>query len=148
MLNFVDAISYISENPNIYLIPTDTYDVLKFYVVGIKDTPYEGGFFKFTVITDNNNYPFIRCDTLVWHPNIDPMMPKTKTNICNHIINVNNWDPEKNSLKDVVKMLKGLIHMEKPYYIGCDHPLNDELTPKNFEHKAKEWTVKFASQRD
>ena len=60
------------------------------------------------------------------------------------------WVPSK-TLTNVIKALKGLIHMQPPFW-DPNNPLNKEAgdmyfnDPLTFDIKAREWTAKYASR--
>jgi ubiquitin-protein ligase len=108
----------------------DRLDHLRVTITGIKDTPYEGGKFVFEIKMSSNypyNPPYCFCQTLIWHPNIDPSVLAGKTNICLDLINpdlvgkvdsasgASGWTPSK-TLTNVIEALKGMIHMQAPFY--------------------------------
>jgi ubiquitin-protein ligase len=141
----------------------DRYDHLQVKIRGLEGTPYENGKFAFELkIPSNYPYspPWCFCQTLIWHPNIDPSAPVVNTNICLDLINpelvgkvdrqtgASGWTPSK-TISDVIRALKGLVHMVPPYW-DPNKAINEEAgemylkNPVAFKHKAQDWTRKYA----
>lgn len=162
-VDYSEAVQTFQGDSTIDIQPwVDRLDHLRVTITGIKDTPYENGKFVFEIKMPSNypdNPPYCFCQTLIWHPNIDPSVPAGKTNICLDLINpdlvgklmdsgASGWTPSK-TLTNVIEALKGMIHMQAPFYNPSD-PLNNKAgemaikSPKAFAKKAKEWTEKYA----
>ncbi|MHA1271171.1 MAG: ubiquitin-conjugating enzyme E2 [Candidatus Helarchaeota archaeon] len=143
----------------------DRIDHIRLTIFGKEGTPYEGGKFVFE-IKCGSSYPYVPpyvfCQTLIWHPNIDSSMAPGKSNICLDLINpdlvgkvdaktgASGWTPAK-TLTNIIESLRGMIHMEPPFYNPSD-PLNNKAgeqalnNPKAFAKEAKKWTEKYASR--
>ncbi len=143
----------------------DRLDHLRVTILGVKDTPYEDGKFIFEIKLPSNypySPPYCYCQTLIWHPNIDPSVPPGKTNICLDLINpdlvgkidatsgASGWTPSK-TLGNIIEALKGMIHCQKPFF-NEDDPLTHKAgeqykkNPKAFHKEAKKWTEKYAKR--
>jgi ubiquitin-conjugating enzyme (huntingtin interacting protein 2) len=163
-VDYTEAVQTFKGEATIDIQPwVDRLDHLRVTISGIKDTPYENGKFVFEIKMPSNypySPPYCFCQTLIWHPNIDPSVPAGKTNICLDLINpdlvgkvdsqsgASGWTPSK-TLTNVIEALKGMIQMQAPFYNPSD-PLNNKAGemalkhPKDFAKKAKEWTEKYA----
>ena len=143
----------------------DRDDHLRVKIRGLEGTPYEDGIFVFELkIASNYPYspPYCFCQTLIWHPNIDLPELARKTNVCLDLINPNlvgkvdsrtgasGWTPSK-TISDVIRALKGLIHMVPPYW-DPNNAINEEAgemylkNPTAFNRKAQNWTRKYAQR--
>lgn len=121
-------------------------DALEANVLGPAGSPYEKGLFKIE-ITVPNKYPFepptFKFTTKVYHPNID-----VEGRICLDLLKVppaGSWKPTV-SLANVLVAIQMLLANPNPddplmAEIGCEFKTNRA----EFERKAKEWTVKYAS---
>ena len=106
-------------------------ELLNFYLTVCPDEGYyKGGSFRFNFVI-GGNYPFdppkVKCETPVFHPNID-----YEGNICLNILR-EDWNPVL-SISSIVYGLLNLFHDPKP-----DDPLNREAgellrtNPRHFE---------------
>jgi ubiquitin-conjugating enzyme (huntingtin interacting protein 2) len=109
---------------------------------GPPDTPYEGG----TYVVDikiPGDYPFrpptMRFDTKVWHPNVSSVTGA----ICLDTLS-SAWSPVL-TIKSALISLQSLLSTPEP-----KDPQDAEVAgmllknPAEFQHKAREWAVKFA----
>lgn len=121
-------------------------DILKLEgtIFNLRETPYEGGFFFFTLILPTD-YPFkppkIKINTKIYHPNINENGDfSVGDDICN-----STWTP-KLTIKDFLNYIVSIII--KP---NADDPYVPEIAkiyksqPDTFFNIAKEWTLKYAS---
>ena len=162
--DYTEVIETYKEDPNVIIEPWGrSIDHLRLTIIGKDGTPYAKGRFIFE-IKFPENYPFAPpyayAVTLMWHPNIDSSIPPGKLNICLDLINpdlvgkvdastgASGWTPSK-TLTNIVEALKGMMHMEPPFFNPGD-PLNHEAGEqyfralKKFEAKAESWTKKYA----
>ncbi|KAJ9581946.1 hypothetical protein L9F63_003699 [Diploptera punctata] len=125
----------------------DSADVLDASIIGMKDTPYEGGVFK-VEIQIPEKYPFepprLRFLTPVYHPNIDGA-----GRICLDLLRL----PPKGTWRPVITLgglltsLQMLLTQPNP-----DDPLMTEIADEyrfdrsEYIRKAREWTKKHAFQ--
>jgi len=121
----------------------DRIDQIIVTIIGIKDTPYENAKIEFELTFPSNyphNPPICFCRTPIWHHYIDLTIPRGKTNICLALIDpecIGKRDPEMgfsgwladNTLTDVIKALKAIIHLQAPYY----DPM-DSINFRNIKH--------------
>ena len=165
-VDYLEASKKYANDKYVILEPwVDRVDHLRLTIIGKEGTPYEGGKFVFE-IKCGSNYPYappyVYCHTLIWHPNIDSSMPPGKSNICLDLINpdlvgkvdaktgASGWTPAK-TLTNIIESLKGMIHMEPPFWNPAD-PLNNKAgeqalnNPKAFFKEAKKWTEKYAKR--
>ncbi|MHA1383293.1 MAG: ubiquitin-conjugating enzyme E2 [Candidatus Helarchaeota archaeon] len=162
--DYVECTNQFKDDETVIIEPwVDRVDHLKVTIIGISNTPYHKGKFEFEVkLPSNYPYapPYCYCQTLIWHPNIDPSVPPGKTNICLDLINpdligkvdpqtgASGWTPSK-TLINVIEALKGMIHCQAPFF-NPDDPLNNKAgeqyqkNPKKFNSEAKKWTEKYA----
>ena len=163
-VDYLEASKKYADDPYITIEPwVDRVDHIRLIIKGKEDTPFENGKFVFEIKL-GSNYPFTPpyafCQTLIWHPNIDSSMPPGKSNICLDLINpdrvgvldstthASGWTPAK-TLTNIIESLKGMIHMEAPFWNPSD-PLNNKAgeqalkEPKAFAKEAKKWTEKYA----
>lgn len=109
---------------------------------GPPDTPYEGG----TYVVDikiPGDYPFrpptMKFDTKVWHPNVSSVTGA----ICLDTLS-SAWSPVL-TIKSALISLQSLLSTPEP-----KDPQDAEVAgmllknPAEFQHKAREWAVKFA----
>lgn len=163
-VDYTEAVNEFKGDDTVIIEPwVDRLDHLRVTVIGTKSTPYDKGKFIFEIkLPSNYPYapPYCYCQTLIWHPNIDPSVPPGKTNICLDLINpdligkvdaasgASGWTPSK-TLINVIEALAGMIHMQAPFFNPAD-PLNHKAgeqaqkSPKKFAAEAKKWTEKYA----
>lgn len=89
--DYVEATNQFKGDNTVIIEPwVDRVDHLRIIIVGIQGTPFDKGRFVFEAKMPSN-YPYapcyVYCQTLIWHPNIDPSVPPGKTNICLDLIN-------------------------------------------------------------
>lgn len=125
----------LDDNNIFYELDDDDINVLKVMMIGTKDTPYENGFFFFTV-TYPENYPQV--PVKVWYYTTHPKMRFNPNlykdgKICLSIINTwgnqYNWTSEMNT-KSVLLSIQSMVLTEKPLY--NEPGLN--FTEKNIEN--------------
>lgn len=127
--------------------------------LGPPDTPYEGGTFNVSIRIPDD-YPFkapvMKFETRLWHPNVSsqtvcivdsPLMVHIAKNsqgaICLDTLGTA-WSPVL-TIKSALISLQSLLSSPEP-----KDPQDAEVAsmmiknPKEFEHKAREWAVKFA----
>jgi ubiquitin-protein ligase len=138
-------------------------DWLQVTIKGLEGTPYEEGKFIFELKLPSNypySPPFCRCQTRIWHPNIDPSAPAGKSNVCLDLINpsvigkvdaqtgASGWTPSK-TITNVIEALKGMIHMQPPFW-NPNSAINTDAgeialdNPDAFNEISKDWTRKYA----
>ncbi|XP_069797798.1 ubiquitin-conjugating enzyme E2 T isoform X2 [Narcine bancroftii] len=121
---------------------------LRAQILGIANSPYEGGIFDLDIILPER-YPFeppkIRFLTPIYHPNID-----TAGRICLDILKLppkGAWRPSLN-LSTVLTSIHLLMSEPNP-----DDPLMADISSEfkynrqTFLENAKRWTLKHATQR-
>jgi len=133
-----DPLSQIIVEP----IREDDLTHLKGKFKGPPDTPYEGGTF-IVDIKIPTEYPFraptMKFDTKLWHPNVSSVTGA----ICLDTLSTA-WSPVL-TMKSALISLQSLLSTPEP-----KDPQDAEVAgqllknPKEFEHKAREWAVKFA----
>ena len=104
-----------------YELDNDDINILKVMMIGTKNTPYENGFFFFTV-SYPENYPNVPMK--VWYYTTHPKM-RFNPNLYNHgkiclsIINTwgdkDNWKPEMNT-RSVLLSIQSMVLNENPLY--------------------------------
>lgn len=109
---------------------------------GPPDTPYEGGTFVIDIKIPGD-YPFrpptMKFDTRVWHPNVSSVTGA----ICLDTLS-SAWSPVL-TIKSALISLQSLLSTPEP-----KDPQDAEVAgmllknPAEFQHKAREWAVKFA----
>ncbi|EMD67798.1 hypothetical protein GGP41_007545 [Bipolaris sorokiniana] len=109
---------------------------------GPPDTPYEGATF-FVDIKIPSEYPFrppvMKFDTKIWHPNVSSQTGA----ICLDTLS-SQWSPVL-TIKSALISLQSLLSTPEP-----KDPQDAEVAgmlirnPAEFEHKAREWAVKYA----
>jgi len=109
---------------------------------GPMGTPYEGGKYYVDILIPNE-YPFrpptMKFETKLWHPNVSSQTGA----ICLDTLS-SNWSPVL-TIKSALIMLQSLLSTPEP-----KDPQDAEVaamllnSPKDFEHKAREWAVKYA----
>ncbi|KAJ8104541.1 hypothetical protein OPT61_g10703 [Boeremia exigua] len=110
--------------------------------LGPPDTPYEGGTYQVDIKIPNE-YPFrppgMRFETKIWHPNVSSQTGA----ICLDTLS-SQWSPVL-TIKSALISLQSLLSTPEP-----KDPQDAEVAsmlirnPAEFEHKAREWSVKFA----
>ena len=109
----------LDDNKIFYDLDNDNIDILKVMMIGTKDTPYENGFFFFT-IRYPENYPAV--PMIVWYYTTHSKMrfnPNLYNNgkICLSIINTwgsqFNWTPEMNT-RSVLLSIQSMVLTESP----------------------------------
>lgn len=116
-------------------------------VIGAIGSPYENGIFEINIDVPSD-YPFLpprlRFVTKIYHPNIDDA-----GRICLDILKLQpagNWRPTVR-IEGVLIAVQLLMVQPNP-----DNPLVSEIANEykfnklEFERKAKEWTLKYASK--
>lgn len=125
----------LDDNNIFYELDDDDINVLKVMMIGTKNTPYENGFFFFTV-TYPENYPEV--PVKVWYYTTHPKMRFNPNlyrdgKICLSIINTwgnqYNWTSEMNT-KSVLLSIQSMVLNEKPLY---NEP-GLKFTDKNIEN--------------
>ncbi|KAE9970731.1 hypothetical protein EG328_006100 [Venturia inaequalis] len=109
---------------------------------GPPDTPYEGGTYVIDIKIPGD-YPFrpptMKFDTRVWHPNVSSVTGA----ICLDTLS-SAWSPVL-TIKSALISLQSLLSTPEP-----KDPQDAEVAgmllknPAEFQHKAREWAVKFA----
>lgn len=109
---------------------------------GPPDTPYEGGTYVIDIKIPGD-YPFrpptMKFDTKVWHPNVSSVTGA----ICLDTLS-SAWSPVL-TIKSALISLQSLLSTPEP-----KDPQDAEVAgmllknPAEFQHKAREWAVKFA----
>jgi ubiquitin-conjugating enzyme (huntingtin interacting protein 2) len=109
---------------------------------GPPDTPYEGGTFAVDIKIPSE-YPFrppgMRFETKIWHPNVSSQTGA----ICLDTLS-SQWSPVL-TIKSALISLQSLLSTPEP-----KDPQDAEVAsmlirnPAEFEHKARQWAVKFA----
>ncbi|KAI0583009.1 Ubiquitin-conjugating enzyme E2-24 kDa [Pyrenophora tritici-repentis] len=110
--------------------------------LGPPDTPYEGATY-FVDIKIPSEYPFrppiMKFETKIWHPNVSSQTGA----ICLDTLS-SQWSPVL-TIKSALISLQSLLSTPEP-----KDPQDAEVAgmlirnPAEFEHKAREWAVKFA----
>ncbi|XP_046553461.1 NEDD8-conjugating enzyme UBC12-like [Haliotis rubra] len=105
------------------IVEWDDEDVSNFKVdVKPHDGAYKGGTFRFTVTlgeTFPETAPVIRCETHIYHPNIDPTEECDDTNICLNMFNSDEWQ----EAYGVDGLVQGLL------FLFYEPNLEDPLSP-------------------
>ncbi|KAH6622288.1 ubiquitin-conjugating enzyme/RWD-like protein [Boeremia exigua] len=125
--------------------------------LGPPDTPYEGGTFQVDIKIPNE-YPFrppgMKFETKIWHPNVSSQTVCPPLNarerrlteqgaICLDTL-ASQWSPVL-TIKSALISLQSLLSTPEP-----KDPQDAEVAsmlirnPAEFEHKAREWSVKYA----
>jgi len=125
----------------------EALDQLEAQIIGVKDTPFEGGVFKLT-ITIPKRYPFepprVHFKTKIYHPNID-----VAGRICLDLLKMpptGSWKPALN-LRTVLTSIQLLMTEPNP-----DDPLMTDIATEfktnktQFTATAKQWTKLHAVQ--
>ncbi|EKG10354.1 Ubiquitin-conjugating enzyme E2 [Macrophomina phaseolina MS6] len=115
---------------------------LRGFFKGPPDTPYEGGEYAVDIKIPND-YPFrppvMKFETKIWHPNVSSQTGA----ICLDTLS-QAWSPVL-TIKSALISLQSLLSTPEP-----KDPQDAEVagmllkSPAEFEHKAREWAVKFA----
>ena len=109
----------LEDNGIFYELDKDNINILKIMMIGTKNTPYENGFFFFT-IRYPQNYPF--APVKVWYYTTNPRMrfnPNLYNNgkVCLSIINTwgrtDNWTEAMNA-KSVLLSIQSMVLNEEP----------------------------------
>ena len=114
----------------------------KITLLGPVDTPYAGGLFILTSdFTEKypNEKPEVRFVNQIYHLNVSP----TNHHICISILN--EWVP-KTPMVDVISGIFSLFYNQNPKSPYSGEMAREYETNRNeFNRKAKEWTLKYAS---
>ena len=111
-------------------------------LLGPQDTPYAGGMFFLSVEFPDNypkSKPEVRFTNKIYHLNVSP----SNGHIC--ISTLNSWKP-KTPMVDVISAIFALFYSQNPGspYDG-KMAREYESNRAEFNRKAKEWTLKYAS---
>ena len=114
----------------------------KITLLGPVDTPYAGGLFILTAdFTENypKEKPEVRFVNQIYHLNVSP----SNHHICISILN--EWKP-KTPMVDVISGIFSLFYNQNPKSPYSGEMAREYETNRNeFNRKAKEWTLKYAS---
>ncbi len=134
-------------------------------VEGKEGTPYEGGFYTFTILItlEYPKYPpMVHCDTPMWHPLIDDKEGRQynvqlgifldQTPLTSNSAERSFGWNQNRTLTDVVQSIVGLVHMVPPYWTSLDW-LNQAALDQlwhdyhAFDVTAREWTARFGKKK-
>ena len=114
----------------------------KITLLGPVDTPYAGGLFILTAdFTEKypNEKPEVRFVNQIYHLNVSP----SNHHICISILN--EWVP-KTPMVDVISGIFSLFYNQNPKSPYSGEMAREYETNRNeFNRKAREWTLKYAS---
>ena len=114
----------------------------KITLIGPVDTPYAGGLFILTADFPDkypNVKPEVRFVNQIYHLNVSP----TNHHICISILN--EWQP-KTPMVDVIAGIFSLFYNQNPKSPYSGEMAREYETNRNeFNRKAREWTLKYAS---
>merc|ERR1711860_282720 len=145
-------IENLSKNPpsgvSCWPASEDRLDELEASLIGPDESPFEGGVFSLKV-TIPERYPFeppnVQFVTKVYHPNVD-----TSGRICLDFLKMppaGSWKPSLNvaAILTSIRVLLAEPNPKDPLMV--DIAREYESQPVKYEHTAREWTKKFASQQ-